>query len=118
MRSLFVTAMVSASLLCATAAQAAETYDFDPNHSQVGWSINHFGFSNPSGKIIGVTGSVTLDEKHPEKSSVSASIPVKDLLTGVARLDEHLKGKDFFDVAQFPTAGFTSTKVVQTGKDE
>lgn len=29
---------------------AAETYKLDPNHSYVLWHINHFGFSNPSGK--------------------------------------------------------------------
>jgi polyisoprenoid-binding protein YceI len=35
----------------------------------------------------------------------------------IPKLDEHLKGKDFFDVAQFPTATFVSDKITKTGNN-
>jgi len=64
-----------------------------------------------------ITGTLTLDEKAPQNSSVSVTIPIDDLLTGVVKLDEHLKSKDFFDAETYPTATFVSSKVTLTGKD-
>lgn len=86
------------------------TYTFDPYHSYILWHINHFGFSNPSGKWM-VNGTLNLDEAKPENSSVNATIQIADLITGIPKLDEHLKSADFFDVAKYPTATFVSNKV-------
>jgi len=98
-------------------AMAADTYKLDPAHTAVVWHINHFGFSNPSGKFMNADGTVTLDEKNPAASSVNVTIPIATIDSGIAKLDEHLKTKDFFDVATFPTATFASDKVEITGKD-
>jgi polyisoprenoid-binding protein YceI len=113
------------TLLAATAlvigfslpAQAAETYTLDPMHTQVVWSINHFGFSNPSGKFAMIEGTLVLDEAKPENSKVDATIQIRNLVTGLDKLNEHLWGDKFFDAAKFPTATFKSTKVEVTGKD-
>src|SRR5208282_3106947 len=99
------------SLLLAFPAQAAETYTLDPMHTSVNWSINHFGFSNPSGKFARVEGTLSLDEAKPENSKVSATIQLANLVTGIDKLNEHLESPDFFDAAQFPTATFVSDKV-------
>lgn len=95
----------------------ADTYAFDASHTAVTWHINHFGFSNPSGKFMSAKGTLTLDEQAPQSSKVELDIDVNAMNTGVAKLDEHLKSKDFFDVATYPTAHFVSTKVQQTGAD-
>src|SRR5438477_13208337 len=100
----------AALLALSSMAQAAETYMLDPAHTAVTFHINHFGFSNPAGKFMNVTGKLTLDEAKPEDSAVDVTIPVGEVLTGVPKLDEHIKTKDFFDVGQFPTATFKSTK--------
>ena len=94
---------------------AAETYTVDPSHSYVMWHINHFGFSNPSGKWM-AEGTLVLDEANPKNSKVDILIPVADVITGIPKLDEHLKSADFFDIAKFPTATFVSNKVELTGK--
>lgn len=96
---------------------AAETYALDTNHTNIVWSINHFGFSNPSGKFTKVEGQLVLDEANPANSKVSMTLSPANILTGIDKLDEHLKSKDFFDVEQFPNATFVSTKVALTGKD-
>lgn len=100
----------------ATTAQATETYKFDPSHSYVAWHINHFGFSNPTGKWM-PEGVLILDMKQPQNSKVSATIHVSDLITGIDELNKHLTGKSFFDVAKYPTATFVSNKVTITGKE-
>lgn len=106
-------------LVCpvAFAAQAAETYIFDPTHTAVLWHISHFDFSYPSGKWM-AEGTLVLDEAKPQNSKVNVLIHTGDIVTGVPKLDEHLRDKLFFDVQEFPTATFVSDKVTVTGKDK
>ena len=107
MKRLALVALLFASL----PAFAAEKYDIDPAHSAVIFSWNHFGFSNPSARFDKIEGSVQLDKADLTKSSVSVTLPLEALDTGVAKLDEHLKSPDFFDAAKYPTITFKSTKV-------
>lgn len=95
---------------------ATESFTIDPNHTAVLWHISHFGFSSPSGKWY-ANGQLVLDETTPQNSKVNITIQVEDIVTGIPELDKHLKGKQFFDVSQFPTATFVSDKVDITGKD-
>lgn len=99
-----------------SAANATE-YKLDPNHTNITWSANHFGFSNPNGKFNDATGTINFDEKNIEKSSVNVVINIESLVTGLKKFDAHLKSADFFDVDKFPTAKFMSTKVVKTTKN-
>ncbi|HEY1096033.1 MAG TPA: YceI family protein [Alphaproteobacteria bacterium] len=100
-----------------TSAQAAETYAFDPHHTMVNWQAGHFGFSHPTGKFPLVNGTLILDEKTPANSKVDVVIDATKISTGDEKFDEHLKSKDFFDVAKYGSAKFVSTKVEVTGKD-
>ena len=98
-------------------AQAADNYKFDPHHTSVVWTANHFGFSNPSGKFSEVEGDITLDEKNPAKSKVNVTVKIANLFTGYDKFDNHLKSNDFFNVEKFATATFVSTKIALTGKN-
>lgn len=111
-------AIVSAVIMfCTTQVKAAERYEFDQSHTQIMWRANHFGFSNPSGKFVTVTGSLVLDEEKPEASSVDVEIATNDISTGIEKFDTHLKSVDFFNVQKFPKATFKSDKVEVVGKD-
>jgi polyisoprenoid-binding protein YceI len=103
-------------LIISPLAQAADEYTLDPTHSYVLWHISHFDFSHPSGKWM-VSGALTWDDANPQNDKVEVTVPIADLVTGIPKLDEHLKSADFFDVAKFPTATFVSDKVEVTGKD-
>ncbi len=111
--------VLAATLLLPLSAPAfaADSYTLDPSHTAVVWHINHFGFSKPSGKFTNITGTLTLDVKNLAASTITATIPVDSLVTGIAKLDEHLRSKDFFDLATYPTASFTSTKVTFRGSN-
>lgn len=108
--------LLSGLLFSAWSAQAADTFTLDPSHSYVEWHINHFGFSNPSGKWF-VQGSLILDAIKPQNAKLNVTIPVADIVTGIPKLDEHLKSNEFFNTSQFPTATFVSDKVDVTGKN-
>ena len=94
---------------------AADTYTIDPSHSQVRFTYNHLGFSNILGLIGGIEGTLVYDAATPANSTVSATIPVGQIRTGVEKMDQHLNADDFFDVAKFPSATFVSTKVEAVG---
>ncbi len=94
----------------AKTSQEPQNYSIDPHHTYVLWFINHMGFSTQVGKFP-VSGNLVVDETTPNNSKVNVSIDVSQPVTGIPKLDEHLKGKEFFDVAQFPKATFVSDKM-------
>ena len=112
-------ARVLATTLAASfgASAAAVTYTIDPTHTVVLASWNHFGYSNPSANFGGATGTIVYDAEAPEASSVEVVLPMAGIDSFVPKLDEHLKGPDFFDAANHPTATFRSTSVRATGED-
>jgi polyisoprenoid-binding protein YceI len=89
----------------------AGTYKVESYHTQVGFSLSHFGFTSYSGLFSGATGSLRLDPAHPAASKLDVTIPVDSILTTVPKLTDELKGEKWFDVAKFPQATFTSTSV-------
>ncbi|MFT3996835.1 MAG: YceI family protein [Asticcacaulis sp.] len=120
MRHVFKSTLLAAALFAGSltpAFAAPETYALEATHTEVVFSWTHFGFSKPTGKFMNAVGTLVLDEAAPAKSSVEVSFAIDGMNTGVAALDTHLKSKDFFDAAAFPTATFKSTKVEPTGKD-
>lgn len=115
---IFLRILTTSFLLAASlSAYAGEEFTLDPQHTYVLWKIKHLGFSTQAGKWY-AKGSLILDKENPQNSKVNATIDVASITTGLAELDKHLKGPQFFDVAHYPTATFTSNKVDVIGKDE
>lgn len=104
-------------LVASLPAFAAEKYTVDPGHTVVTFGWNHFGFSNPTARMEKVDGTLMLDAADITKSSITITLPLDGLHSGVEKLDEHLKSPDFFDAAKYPIITFTSTKVVKTGAE-
>ncbi len=94
------------------------TYALDPTHTDVLVEWTHFGFSKPSAHFGISEGTLVYDADDVSKSSVEVSIPVTAIDTFVPKLDEHLKGADFFDAGKFPTATFKSTSVAAAGTNK
>lgn len=106
---------LTAALALAAAPAFATTYTLDPGHTQVVFSWNHFGFSNPTAQFGKVDGTLDFDQADPTKASVKVTIPLASVNSNVPKLDEHLQKDEFFDSAKFPTATFKSTKVEKGG---
>jgi polyisoprenoid-binding protein YceI len=87
----------------------------DRAHSEIDFSIVHMSLSNVHGRFGNIGGSIALNESDISKSTVSVTIDVSSVDTGVAARDMDLKSANFFDVAQFPTATFTSTSIAKSG---
>jgi polyisoprenoid-binding protein YceI len=101
----------AAVLALASAPVFAGTYTLDPTHTQIVFSWNHFGYSNPTAQFGKVDGTLNFDEANPTKASVEVKIPLASVNSNVPKLDEHLQKDEFFDSAKYPDATFKSTKV-------
>lgn len=90
---------------------AAATYTLDPDHTQVVFSWNHFGFSHPSAQFGTVEGTLVFDPADLDAARVEVRIPLASINTNVKDLDAHVVKDDFFDVEKYPDATFRSTRV-------
>ena len=104
------------------ALAAAGTYTVDPGHTLVTWSLDHMGFSQYTGIIGDVTGTLTLDPKNLNAARVDVTIPVSKITTANAGLTAHLLkpagegGKPDFFGANPADAHFVSTSVKAQGR--
>ncbi len=87
------------------------TWQLDPTHSSVEFSVKHMMMTTVRGRFKGVQATLTGDRDHPDKAGVQATIDVASIDTGVADRDTHLRGADFFDAERFPKITFRSTRV-------
>jgi polyisoprenoid-binding protein YceI len=101
----------------APSAVTAGTYKIEPYHTQVSFSISHFGFSNYYGFFSDAAGTLQLDPASAATSSLEVSIPVSSILTTAPALDDMLKSDQWFDAAKYPNATFVSTNVTPVGPD-
>jgi len=110
LRNLF-TAFMFCMLMAAPAHAEPKKFTFDKVHTQVFFFVNHLGFSNSAGRFLDFDGSFLFDQAKPADGSVDVAIKTDSLEMNDDKWNEHLKGKDFFNVAEFPTMTFKSTKV-------
>jgi len=96
---------------------ALTTWNIDPSHSAIGFSVRHMVVSKTRGRFTKWSGQIRFDPQDPAASSVEVTIDPASIDTADAQRDGHLRSADFFDVEKFPTASFRSTKVEAAGRD-
>jgi polyisoprenoid-binding protein YceI len=99
----------------AAAPAKAIAYTIDTVHSTILFSTMHLGTSRAYGRFNAFAGTFTIDAEKPEASKVEIQVKMESVDTANSGRDDHLRGPDFFDVKQFPTATFTSSKVEKKG---
>ncbi|TXH04546.1 MAG: polyisoprenoid-binding protein [Nevskiaceae bacterium] len=106
MKKLLVPLLLAVASASATAAPV--TYTLDSSHSFETFQYRHMGLSFVRGRFDKTSGTITLDQAA-KTGSADIVIDVNSVNTGVPKLDEHLKGAEFFDTAKFPTITFKSS---------
>ncbi len=108
----------------------AGEYASDPNHSSVGFKLQHLGLSLYALQFKTFDATVTFDPANIAASKVSATIKAADILSGypgdyVANHagtkfnsweDDLANSTNFLDAGQFPTITFVSTSVEPAGE--
>lgn len=122
MRKVLFASLLSASALLGATAQAADkvtSFTIDPSHTQIHFTWDHFGFSSPGAIFKVVEGEILANETRPEKSSVSASIRVDSIETGVPLLNEHLLTlPEYFKAKEYPYITFKSTGMRNVDRED
>jgi polyisoprenoid-binding protein YceI len=91
------------------------TWNIDPAHSRVGFSVKHLGISTVRGEFANYDGSLVVGEDG--SITASGTVAVDSIDTRQPDRDGHLKSADFFDAANYPEITFRSTSVVATDED-
>lgn len=97
--------------------ETTTTWQIDPAHTEIEFSVRHLMISTVRGRFGNVTGTITIDEADLASSSVEAEIETASIDTREERRDAHLRSADFFDVEKYPAMTFRSTNIEPAGKD-
>ena len=101
----------AALLLSAATVYAAAP---DPAKSQIGFAMKQLNVP-VNGSFKKFSGNVVLDLKKPEAGKADLTIDTGSISLPTAEAVGEAKKKDWFNVAQFPTARFVSTSIKNLG---
>lgn len=94
-----------------------QTYNVDPSHSRLGFTVRHMGFSKVRGSFEQFEGTVRMAPGDLSTLEADATVQTQSVTTNEAKRDEHLRSADFFEVETYPTITFESTDVRDVSGD-
>jgi polyisoprenoid-binding protein YceI len=89
------------------------TYNIDPSHSCVNFSVRHLMISTVRGSFSGVKGTIVHDTDDPSATTIEAEVAIDTITTNDMTRDGHLKAPDFFDVEKYPLMTYKSAGVAK-----
>src|SRR3984893_14058502 len=102
-------------MIAAPLAASADTWQIDPVHTTVEFTVRHMMISNVRGLFTKVAGTITAKGNDPASVKVEATIDTSSIDTRSADRDADLKSANFLDVAKYPTMTFRSKKIEPAG---
>lgn len=94
------------------------SWQVDPVHSHVGFSVKHMMVTTVRGRFTSYRGTFALDSTDFTRSRFEGEIDVASIDTGNADRDGHLRTGDFFDAENHPKITFKSTSIEAKGDGE
>ena len=104
----FTTMVGMLALLMSASVVQAQSYNIDPGHTYPSFEADHLGLSFWRGKFTKTTGKVVLDRGSSAGGSIDITIEASSIDFGHAKMNENARGKDMFNVEQFPTVTYKS----------
>ncbi|HTP17222.1 MAG TPA: YceI family protein [Streptosporangiaceae bacterium] len=86
----------------------AGTWDIDPVHSEIGFSVRHMMVSKVRGRFTKFSGQL-VTSTTPTDSSVTAEIDLASIDTGNDQRDAHIRSADFFEADKYTLMTYRST---------
>ena len=102
-------------VIAAPLAASADTWQIDPVHTTVGFSVRHMTISTVRGQFNKVAGTITANDNDPATAVIEATIDTASIDTHSPDRDSDLKSANFLDVAKYPTMIFKSKKIEAAG---
>jgi polyisoprenoid-binding protein YceI len=112
-----ITTLATALVWMSVGDVSAETarYDVDPDHSTIGFSVDHMVVSKTHGQFTEYVGFIEMDPDAKTVKAIEATIKTPSITTNHQKRDTHLKSPDFFDVEQYPTMSYKMKSYRKTG---
>jgi polyisoprenoid-binding protein YceI len=85
------------------------TWNVDPAHSKVGFSVKHMGIATVRGEFTDFTGSLTIADDGTAKAT--GTVKTASIDTNEPQRDDHLRSPDFFHAEEHPELTFESTSI-------
>lgn len=105
-----ITGSVLFLMASAFTIQAIINWKIDAEKAQVKFTMKAHG-QELIGNFKTAKGEIKFDETDLDASSVSCTVDVASINTGIEARDKHLQAKGFFDAATTPELKFVSTKI-------
>lgn len=102
--------LIAAVLAVSAGSTFAQTYNIEPNHTYPSFEADHLGISVWRGKFTKTSGVVKLD-RAAKTGTMDIAIDANSLDFGHAKMNEHAKSKDMFNVEQFPTITYKGKSI-------
>lgn len=102
-------------LMAAPASAETARYVVDPEHSNIGFSVDHMVVSKTRGQFMDYTGFIEMDPEAKTVKTIEATIKTASITTNHQKRDTHLKSADFFDVEHYPTMTYKLKNYSKTG---
>jgi polyisoprenoid-binding protein YceI len=112
--AVFASAMFVFTAVSSRAA-GTQTWNIDPVHSNITFSVRHMMLSNVKGSFDKFSGTITANDDDPKSVEIQATIDATSIDTKAEKRDSHLKSPDFLDVKKYPTITFKSVKIEPDG---
>ncbi|MBI2684422.1 MAG: YceI family protein [Actinobacteria bacterium] len=91
------------------------TWNIDPSHSTIGFSVKHMVIATVRGRFEQFAGSVQADDDG--SIAIDGTIQTASVNTNEPQRDEHLRSADFFDAGNSPEIVFASTGTTGRGPE-
>lgn len=111
------TMIMTVALFLIPAIASASTWQIDPDHTNIQFTVRHMMISNVKGVFHKFNGIFEINDKDLTKTNASAVINAASIDTGIEKRDADLRSPNFFDVVKYPTISFVSRRVVKTGSN-
>ena len=95
--------------------RTSSTWDVDPAHSSLGFTVRHLVISKVHGRFVRWAGTLLIDDAQPERSRVQVRAEAASIDTHEPQRDAHLRSADFLDTDRHPAITFTSTHIEKAG---
>mgnify|MGYP003148196583 FL=1 len=102
--------------LAAPAQAEPATWQIDPDHAVVAFTIMHAGYAKVLGRFSDIEGSFTYDPDTQELGEVTARIGTASVDTDHEKRDEHVRSADFLDAGAHPMITFPATDSTPTSE--
>ncbi len=94
------------------------TWVIDPAHTLVEFSVKHMMITTVRGRFTKFNGTLSIDEQHPERSTVAGTVETASIDTHESNRDTHLRSADFFDAEKYPAMTFRSRRIEPAGEGQ